>query len=220
MKQLSLLYVDFDNEEREHYLSLFNSCMESVSVVKNGEEAYLFYKEFRPDIIVLEPLVPKGLVLAKRIRKNDYKTILCALTNDESLSTLQEVVELFFIAYLHKPVSVRELTSTLIKIKRTLQKEEKIELSFNSYWDKKSKILYINDKYIELTKRETKFLELLVDRRDIFCSDEDIFYYIWGDEFDKTIELSSIRTLVKNIRKKMPNGFIENRYGIGYKINS
>ena len=220
MKRLSLLYVDFDNEEREHYLSLFNGCMESVSVVSDGDEAYLFYEEFKPDIIVLELSVPNGLALAKKIRKEDDKTVLCALTNNESVSILQEVVELFFVAYLHKPVSVRELTSTLIKIKRTLQKEEKIKLSFNSYWDKKSKILYVNNRYIELTKRETKFLELLVDKRDIFCSDEDIFYHIWGDELDKTIKLSSIRTLVKNLRKKLPNGFIENRYGIGYKINS
>jgi len=219
MKQLSLLYVDFDNSERDYYLSLFNGCMEHVEVVSNGEDAYLFYKEFKPDVIVLELLVPQGLALAKRIRKNDYKTILCALTKDENVSILQEVVELFFIAYLHKPVSVRELTLTLIKIKRTLQKEEKIALSFNGYWDKKVKILYINNRYIELTKRETKFFELLVERRDSFCSDEDIFYYIWGDEFDKTIELSSIRTLVKNLRKKLPDGFIENRYGLGYKIN-
>ena len=220
MKQLSLLYVDFDNEEREHYLSLFNGCMESVSVVSDGDEAYLFYKKFRPDIIVLELSVPKALTLAKKIRRNDEKTVLCALTNNENISILQEVVELFFVAYLHKPVSVRELTSTLIKIKRTLQKEEKIKLSFNSYWDTKSKILYVNNRYIELTKRETRFLELLVERRNLFCSDEDIFYYIWGDELDKTIKLSSIRTLVKNLRKKLPNGFIENQYGIGYKINS
>ncbi len=220
MKQLSLLYVDFDNEEREHYLSLFNGCMESVSVVSDGDEAYLFYKKFRPDIIVLELSVPKALTLAKKIRRNDEKTVLCALTNNENISILQEVVELFFVAYLHKPVSVRELTTTLIKIKRTLQKEEKIKLSFNSYWDTKSKILYVNNRYIELTKRETRFLELLVERRNLFCSDEDIFYYIWGDELDKTIKLSSIRTLVKNLRKKLPNGFIENQYGIGYKINS
>ncbi|MCK5853817.1 MAG: response regulator transcription factor [Sulfurovaceae bacterium] len=220
MKQLSLLYVDFDNEDREYYLSLFNTYMENVSVVKNGEEAYLFYKEFKPDVIVLEPLVPEGLTLAKKIRENDYETILCALTNDTTVLMLQDIVELFFIAYLHKPVSTKELTSTLIKIKRSLQKEEKIKLSSNAFWDKKSEILYINNKYIELTKRETKFLELLVKKRDIFCSDEDIFYHIWGDEFDKIIERSSIRTLVKNLRKKLPKGFIENRYGIGYKIKS
>ncbi|HIC78645.1 MAG TPA: helix-turn-helix domain-containing protein, partial [Sulfurovum sp.] len=49
-------------------------------------------------------------------------------------------------------------------------------------------------------------------------SNEDIFFHIWGDEFDKTIGLSSIRTLIKNLRKKLPDGFIENRYGLGYKI--
>lgn len=218
MKKLSLLYVDFENEERAHYMSLFTACMESVTVVKDGDEAYQFYKEFNPDIIVLEPLAPNVLELAKRIRQNDYDTILCALTNDDTTSMLQEIVELFFIAYLHKPVTSRELTSTLIKIKRTLQKEEKIKLSIDAYWDKKSKILYIKDRYIVLTKRETKLFELLVDNRHLFCSDEDIFFYVWRDELDKTIGLSSIRTLIKNLRKKLPDGFIENRYGLGYKI--
>jgi len=218
MKKLSLLYVDFENEEREHYINLFNACMENVSVVKDGEEAYLFYKEFKPDIIVLEPLAPKALELAKKIRKNDYDTILCALTNDDTTSLLQEIVELFFIAYLHKPVTRRELTSTFIKIKRTLQKEEKVKLSSDAYWDKKSKILYLKSKDIILTKREAEMFELFVDKRDGFCSNEDIFFHIWGDEFDKTIGVSSIRTLIKNLRKKLPDGFIENRYGLGYKI--
>jgi DNA-binding response OmpR family regulator len=220
MKQLSLLYVDFENEERGHYLSLFKRCLQYVSVVKDGDDAYQFYREFKPDIIILEPLVPNALALAKRIRQNDYQTILCAITNDTTTSLLQEIVELFFIAYLHKPVSSRELIGTLIKIKRRLEKEEKVKLSTDIYWDKKAKILYINNRYVLLTKRETKLFELLVANRSQFCSDDDIFFYVWGDELDKSVGLSSIRTLIKNLRKKLPNGFIENRYGLGYKINS
>ena len=219
MKQLSLLYVDFENEEREHYFSLFKRCLQDVSVVKDGDDAYQFYREFKPDIIVLEPLVPNALALAKKIRQNDYQTILCAITNDTSTSLLQEIVELFFVAYLHKPVSSRELMSTMVKIKRRLEKEEKIKLSKDAYWDKKAKILYINNRYTLLTRRETKLFELLVTNRCQFCSDDDILFYVWGDELDKSVGLSSIRTLIKNLRKKLPNGFIENRYGLGYKLN-
>ena len=219
MKQLSLLYVDFENEERGHYSSLFKRCLQNVSVVKDGDDAYQFYREFKPDIIVLEPLVPNALALAKKIRQNDYQTILCAITNDTSTSLLQEIVELFFVAYLHKPVSSRALMGTMVKIKRRLEKEEKIKLSKDAYWDKKAKILHINNRYIILTKRETKLFELLVTNRSQFCSDDDILFYVWGDELDKSVGLSSIRTLIKNLRKKLPNGFIENRYGLGYKLN-
>ncbi len=219
MKQLSILYVDFETEERVYYSSLFKSCLQDVSVVKDGDDAYQFYLEFKPDIIVLEPLVPNGLALVKKIRQNDYQTILCAITNDTSTSLLQEIVELFFIAYLHKPVSSKELMGTMVKIKRTLEKEEKVKLSKDAYWDKKAKMLYINNRYIILTKRETKLFELLVTNRCQFCSDDDIFFYVWGDELDKSVGLSSIRTLIKNLRKKLPNGFIKNRYSLGYKIN-
>jgi len=39
-----------------------------------------------------------------------------------------------------------------------------------------------------------------------------------GDDFDKSITKSSVRTLIKNLRRKLPKGLIENQYGVGYKI--
>ena len=50
------------------------------------------------------------------------------------------------------------------------------------------------------------------------CNEDEIFFYVWGDEIDRTITNSSIRTLVKNLRKKIPKDLIKNQYGVGYKI--
>ncbi len=44
-------------------------------------------------------------------------------------------------------------------------------------------------------------------------------FYVWEDEFDKTITNASIRTLVKNLRKKIPKDLIKNQYGVGYKLD-
>jgi len=59
----------------------------------------------------------------------------------------------------------------------------------------------------------------LVEKNGAACCDDAIFFYVWGDEFDKTITNASIRTLVKNLRKKIPKDLIKNQYGVGYKIN-
>jgi len=48
---------------------------------------------------------------------------------------------------------------------------------------------------------------------------DEIFFYVWGDEFEKIVTNSSIRTLIKNLRKKIPTELIKNQYGVGYKIN-
>jgi DNA-binding response OmpR family regulator len=44
----------------------------------------------------------------------------------------------------------------------------------------------------------------------------EIEEYVWGDE--SVMTENSIRSLIKNLRKKLPYNLIENLSGIGYKL--
>ena len=70
-----------------------------------------------------------------------------------------------------------------------------------------------------MTKREQKLFQLLIEKNGMPSSDDEIFFYVWENDFDKTVTNASIRTLIKNLRKKIPIGLIKNVYGVGYKIN-
>ena len=217
LKNLTMLYIDFDTLERDNYLGVFRDYFKKIIVT--SDDGLKLYHQERPDIIVIELETPQSVELVKKIRAKDDKVTLMALTRNSSIELLREIVELSFSSYLIKPVSISQIEHELKKVSKKINSMGKISLPLFCQWDIKSKTLFHKDSVVFLTNRESKLFELLVDKRGEFCADDEILFFVWGDEFDKTITNSSIRTLVKNLRKKVPCGLIENQYGVGYKIS-
>ena len=216
LKNLTVLYIDFDNNEREKYSVLFQDYFRKILVTY--EDGFKIYREEKPDIIIIELEIPMCVELIKKIREKDDKVGLIALTENSSIELLREIIELSFSSYIIKPVSNNQIENELKKVSRKIDSIGKITLPLFCQWDIKSKTLFYRDSVVFLTKRESKLFELLVENRGKFCGDDEIMFFVWDDEFDKTITNSSIRTLVKNLRKKVPDGLIENQYGVGYKV--
>ena len=221
LKNLTILYVEDEESIIDKYAYFLEDCSKALYVARDGIEALALYHEHKPHLIVMDLLIPKlnGIGLAKEIRKIDEDVFIIALTAHSDREILLEIVELNFSSYLIKPVGRSDLMKALLKVSKKIDGGQNIPLPFNSMWDGKSKTLFVDDKSIMLTKRESKLFELLVEKAGMPCSDDEIFFYVWGDEFDKTVTNSSIRTLIKNLRKKIPKNLIKNQYGIGYKIN-
>jgi len=221
LKNLTILYVEDEERIIDKYAYFFKECCNTLYLARDGEEAYESYQEHKPQLIVMDLQIPKlnGMGLAKKIRKEDDEVQLIALTAHSDREILLDIVDLNFSSYLIKPVNRGDLMSALLKVSNKIDKRNTIHLPYGCMWDDKSKTLFWDDKSVLLTKRETKLCELLVDKNGATCCDDEIFFYVWGDEFDKNITNASIRTLVKNLRKKIPKDLIKNQYGVGYKIN-
>ena len=144
---------------------------------------------------------------------------MIALTAHSDREILLDIVDLNFSSYLIKPVGRTDLMQALLRVSKKVDGGRNIPLPCDCSWDGKSKTLFWNDATVTLTRRESKLFELLVEKAGNPCSDDEIFFYVWGDEFNKIVTNSSIRTLVKNLRKKIPADLIKNQYGVGYKIN-
>jgi len=216
LNSLTLLYIDFESEERENYLSFFQRYLKEVIVIQKS--LFQYYNDFHPDVIVIDLLVPKSLEFVKKVREVDEEVIIMALTRDSTVKTLMSIVELSFSSYLIKPIADKELREELLKIAKKIDDKDRIELPYFCQWDIKSKILFHKDEVISLTRRESKLFELLIQKKGKFCSDDEILYFVWSDNFESSVSKSSIRTLIKNLRRKLPNGLIENQYGVGYKL--
>ncbi len=216
LENLTLLYVDFDDLERKKYLSLFKNYFNDIFVTT--KEPLEFYYDYKPDVVIVELLVPTAIEFVKKIREIDDKLLLIALTRDSTVKTLMSIIELSFSSYIIKPIDKKILEDELKKLSKKIQDRDKVYLPQFCQWDIKSKTLFHKDEVIFLTKKESKLFELLIEKKGKFCSDDDILFFVWGDDFNKSITKSSVRTLIKNLRRKLPNGLIENQYGVGYKI--
>ena len=221
LKKMNVLLVEDEVNILEKYQLFLESYCGAVYTAVNGEEAYEIYQEHKPQVIITDLYMPKlnGIELAKKIRAKEHQTFLIALTAYSDRETLLKVVDLHFSSYLTKPVSRTALLEALLKVSKQLSESHIIYLANNYSWDSKTKILFENDTPIDLTKREQKLFELLVKKAGVPCGDDEILFYVWDDDFNKQVTNASIRTLVKNLRKKVSKDLIQNQYGVGYKIN-
>jgi len=221
LKNLNILYVEDEETIIEKYAYFLEESCSNVYIARDGEEAYTLYSQNKIHLIIMDLLIPKlnGISLAKKIRQEDDAVAMIALTAHSDREILLDIVELNFSSYLIKPVGRTDLMNALLKVSKKVDGGRNIPLPCDCAWDGKSKTLFHNDEAVTLTRRELKLFELLVEKAGSPCSDDEIFFYVWGDDFEKVVTNSSIRTLVKNLRKKIPQELIKNQYGIGYKIN-
>ena len=221
LKNLTVLYVEDEQEIMEKYAYFLKEYCNILHLATDGEEAYSLYREYKPHLIVMDLQIPKlnGMALARKIREENDEVILIALTAYSDREILLDIIDLNFSSYLIKPVGRNDLMQSLLKVAQKINSGQNIHLPCNCMWDDKSKTLFCDDLSIILTKRESKLFELLVEKNGAPCSDDEIFFYVWGDEFDRHVTNSSIRTLVKNLRKKIPKELLKNQYGVGYKIS-
>lgn len=98
-----------------------------------------------------------------------------------------------------------------------IDKEEspKIYLDKNIIFDCDNKNLIIDDIEVHLNKKEYLLLKLLSSNQNKIFSYEEIENLVWGG---LPMSLSAIRSVVRDLRKKIGEGFIVNISGSGYRI--
>jgi len=177
----------------EHEVSSFFSGAE----VLNNENLFSY------DLYILDINVPdiNGLDVLKSIYdyNNQLKVIIISSNND--LKSIEKAYNYGCEDYLRKPFHIEELR---LKIKKYLKKSK-------SYLDKI--ILKDNEK---LTKMEKNFLLLLLKYEGEVVTYESIGNLLYDG---KDMHISSLRTMVRRLRKKLVISKIENIVGEGYRYD-
>jgi DNA-binding response OmpR family regulator len=219
LKSLRLLYAEDEEGIRKPMANTLSYYLKEVLEACDGEEGLDLYYEQRPDIILTDLRMPKkdGLYMVKEIRKSDKKTPILMITAHTDKEYLLSAIELKIEKYLIKPIALDELLGGLklcvneIELGRSLFLECK-----NCQFDLKNKrIVHRDGSEVELTHKESDFLEILLRKKGMIVSYEEIEMNVWKEEY---MSIAALRTLVKSLRKKLPNSFIKNHSQTGYSF--
>jgi DNA-binding response OmpR family regulator len=195
----------------------------TVFHAKNGEEAFEIYRKAKPDILVLDVMMPKkdGFTLAKEIRLDDKRIPIIFLTAKSQTSDVLEGFNNGGNDYLKKPFSMEEL---IVRIKSLLNRIEtktnvdaiKIgNYSFNSTKQTLENSLEIQ----QLTHREAQLLFHLFEKKNEILDRTFILNKLWGN--DDFFNARSMDVFISKLRKKLKkdtNIQIINIRGFGYKL--
>lgn len=97
------------------------------------------------------------------------------------------------------------------------------EIKFNEITvDTEGKRAFVNNKLLNLTRKEFDLLLFLITNRDRIITKESIVEHLWGDYVTLTDSYDFVYTHVKNLRKKIVEAkgknYIKCIYGFGYKF--
>ena len=203
----------------------------TTAVAYDGEEAINIAKSIKPDLILLDLMLPKidGFNVCKELRK----TLICPII---MLTAKEEVVdkiiglELGADDYMTKPFSIREVIARVkANLRRhTLPEEVEEKNNFNRIVikdmqiDADKYIAIIGDKKIDLTTKEFELLKMLSAQPDQIFTREQILKGVWCYDFygdARTVDVT-VRRLREKIEKNPAEPkYIQTRRGMGYYIS-
>ena len=194
-----------------------------VSHALNGEEALDIYQTEKPNILVLDVMMPKkdGFTLAKEIRSENKNIPIIFLTAKSQTSDVLEGFNHGGNDYLKKPFSMEEL---IVRIKSLLNRIElktnvdTIEIGSYIFNYTKQTLEYFKTTET-LTHREAQLLFYLFENKNEVLDRTFILNKLWGN--DDFFNARSMDVFISKLRKKLkkdPNIQILNVRGFGYKL--
>lgn len=194
-----------------------------IETANNGVEAIRKAKTFRPDLILLDMMMPvkDGLTTLKELRiMPDFEEIpvifLTAMRDEKSeITGLQTGAD----DYITKPIKPELLATRVGAVLRRMKKdrelEEKITLGDLEINKTKFTVTY-QGKEIILAKKEFELLSLLASKPGRVFLRNEILQRVWGSDVivgDRTIDVH-----IRKIRQKAGVDFITTVKGVGYKF--
>jgi len=220
LKNFTVLYVEDEEMVRKNAVEFLSRVCKNVLEAKDGKEAIRIWSDEKPDIIITDINMPRlnGLDMASYIRANDKNVQIIVATAHSDTEYLMRAVELQLVKYIIKPITKDKLIGALEKSIELIEDKSKfnLQLSESCVYNAYEKLITQNDKVIKLTKNEILFLDLLAHHNSRVVNYEEIEDAIWAYE---GMSQDAIRSLVRGLRKKVPEGVIENISGIGYKLH-
>ncbi len=216
---VSILYADDATSARNHYSEFLGHLFHDVYEACDGEEAWHLYEKHRPDIVLLDVEMPKmnGLEVAEKIRKSDGETRIIIATAYVNEKRLLQAVELGLTRFLPKPFGRKMIKETLEKAVLELDNRHYLDLGKGYRWNSSLHELLHGGEPVKLTSGERALLTLLCSRPGLIFSNYTIEFHLWPIDNDDD-KAPRLKALIKRIRKKLPEGCIENAYGEGYKL--
>lgn len=189
----------------------------------NGKEAYEFYLQDKPDILVLDVMMPKkdGFTLAKEIREENQSIPIIFLTAKSQTADVLEGFNHGGNDYLKKPFSMEELIVRIKALLNRIELKPNVEtLKIGAYIFNYTKQTLTHTTTTEtLTYREAQLLFYLLEKKNEVLDRTFILNKLWGN--DDFFNARSMDVFISKLRKKLRNDNniqILNVRGFGYKL--
>ncbi len=194
-----------------------------VLCASNGEDAIELAKANKPDLILLDMMMPgmDGVEVCERLRE-DLKTedvVIAFLTARSEDYSQVAGFDAGADDYIPKPIRPKVLMSRISALLRrkgkSITASVKLEVA-DLVIDREQYKLFKGEESFELPRKEFELLSLLASRPGKVFTREEILSDVWGA--DVVVGGRTIDVHIRKLREKIGEGYIKTIKGVGYKF--
>lgn len=212
MKSKLILVVEDDADIRQLLWHYLEKEKYRLSLAKDGEEGLAQAEAQKPDLIILDLMLPKqdGLSVLRQLRKSEATAAIPVLILTAKGDEADRIVGLELGAddYVTKPFSPREVAARVkALLRRTVSAEKPVaEAAEFAYGplklDSEGHKVFYKKEELELTAKEFGLLKLFLENKGKLLSRDRILARVWGPDFTggpRTVDVH-----IRRLREKIP----------------
>lgn len=224
-KPLKVLIVEDENQVARLIELELSYEGYQVDIAKNGKEALDRVEKFKPDLIILDWLLPEidGLEVTRRIRSDGNDVPVIVLTGKDGLSDKVASLDSGADDYITKPFATEELLARIRAIIRRRPQVAEGVLEYHDLWlDQFARVAKRAKTILDLRAKEFALLRIFLLYPEQVLTREFIFDKVWGYNF--LGESNVIEVYVRYLRTKLeelgPGRLIHTVRGVGYILKA
>jgi len=219
-----ILVVDDDRKLLDMLRRTLAYAGYKVQTAADGREALDQVQDCRPDVIVLDWMIPRlhGVEVARRLRESGDQVPILMLTAKDTIEDRVEGLDSGADDYLVKPFAPAELLARLRVILRRMNgsSPDQMLIYVDLSLDPVTRETRRGARMFDLTPKEFDLLQLFLRHPRQVLSRERILEEIWGYDFGG--EENVLEVYIGYLRRKIESGgeprLIHNVRGVGYVL--
>jgi OmpR-family two-component system manganese-sensing response regulator len=224
---MKILLVDDEPALTEPLSRLLKREGYTVDIASDGMEGKDLASSGDYDLLILDWMLPQftGLEICQYIRSQGHITPVLFLTAKDTLDDRVLGLDAGADDYLVKPFELREL---LARVRALLRRVQTVETNLTPSklqvgdleLDIDNQIVYIQDRSIDLSDKETKLLAYLMSHPGQVLTHTQIYEHLWEPTSppSSNVIAALVRLLRRKIEVKGSPELIQSVYGKGYRL--
>jgi two-component system, OmpR family, alkaline phosphatase synthesis response regulator PhoP len=215
-------------DDEEPILELLKYNLEKggyeVRTASDGQKAVDIAKKFFPDLVLLDIMMPKmdGVETCRQIRQipEMQKSFIVFLTARAEEYSEVAAFDVGADDYITKPIKPRALMSRITALFRRDLKTgpaNPVITIGELVIDRTSYTIKVNDKEVNLPKKEFELLYFLAQNPNKVFTRDDLLHNIWGT--DVYVLARTVDVHIRKVREKIGEEYITTVKGVGYKFS-
>jgi len=215
LKNKNVLYIEDELDVLENISSVLDQFFNHFFATSNAEDALEVFYDNDIDILIVDIELPmmSGIDFIKQIRKTHKDIPIVIISAYTKTDYLLESIELKLEQYIVKPFTTQKIHKLLDYLNHLYMYDDTIEITDGVLFSRHNSTISYDNQTHNLTSKEFKIIDILSQAKAISY---DELASLWEDEAPSQ---NAIRSCIKHLRKKLPDGLLQNHSGFGYVID-